>query len=130
MKIKNIYHYIQGHIRYYLYHNDLDIYYYIQGHVRYYLYYNDLLVWLLPTHIIDQIEFRIKVMNQECFSLGSCIKCGCKTTHLQMCDKACDGDCYPKMYSKESWKSAGPIFKRMYDNDPEYYYNFIKNFNK
>jgi hypothetical protein len=30
--------------------------------------------------------------------------CGCMTTALQMCNKPCEGDCYPSMMSKKQWK--------------------------
>ena len=42
-------------------------------------------------------------MNKECYNQGSCIKCGCKTTHLQMSNKACKGLCYPSMMNKRKW---------------------------
>lgn len=44
-------------------------------------------------------------MNQECYAKGFCIKCGCHTTALQMCNKSCEGNCYPKMMSKKLWNS-------------------------
>jgi len=42
-------------------------------------------------------------MNRECYNRGSCVVCGCMTTHLQMSNKACDGNCYPKMLSRLEW---------------------------
>lgn len=80
-----------------------DIFYYFQGSYRYRLYYNSKLKWLLRTHIREQIAYRIRVMNPVCYQQGSCIKCGCMTTALQMCDKPCDGYCYPRMLNKEEW---------------------------
>lgn len=80
-----------------------NIFYYIQGNIRYKLYYSDLFKWLIRKHIKEQIEYRIKVMNRECYYNGSCIKCGCQTTHLQMCNKACEGSCYPEMFDKVEW---------------------------
>lgn len=80
---------------------------YIQGNIRYKLYYSKY-KYLIPEHILEQIDARIKSMNQECFDSGSCIKCGCQTTHLQMANKPCDGACYPKMLDKTRWK----YFKR------------------
>ena len=58
----------------------------------------------MRNHIREQIEYRINSMNRQCFEQGSCIKCGCQTTHLQMADKACAGDCYPEMFKKHLWK--------------------------
>jgi hypothetical protein len=75
---------------------------YIQGHIRYRLYYSKY-KWLIPLHIREQIDMRIYSMNEECFKQGSCIKCGCQTTHLQMANKKCDGECYPEMLSLIKW---------------------------
>jgi len=44
-------------------------------------------------------------MNRVCYDRGSCIVCGCMTTQLQMSDKACEGNCYPKMFNKREWKN-------------------------
>lgn len=43
-------------------------------------------------------------MDKECYYSGSCKMCGCGTTELQMCDKACEGECYLPMMSKREWK--------------------------
>ncbi len=75
---------------------------YIEGNLRYKLYYS-ILKFLIPLHIREQIEVRINSMYQDCFDKGSCIKCGCTTTQLQMANKACDGNCYPKMQNKKNW---------------------------
>lgn len=80
-----------------------DIWYYVQGNVRYELYYSRF-KFLIPKHILEQIDFRIEVMYPECLLSGFCIKCGCKTTALQMCNKSCEGDCYPEMMNKKEWK--------------------------
>jgi hypothetical protein len=75
---------------------------YIQGNIRYKLWYSKY-KFLIPLHIREQIEMRIASMNVECYNQGSCVKCGCQTTHLQMANKACNGNCYPKMLSKNKW---------------------------
>lgn len=75
---------------------------YIQGHIRYRLYYSKY-KWLIPLYIREQIDMRIYSMNEECLNQGSCIKCGCQTTHLQMANKKCEGDCYPQMLSLVKW---------------------------
>lgn len=80
-----------------------EIYYFIQGYIRY-LIFNSKYKYLIRSHIREQIESRIKSMNKECYNNGTCIECGCMTTHLQMCNKACEGNCYPKMLSKDKWK--------------------------
>lgn len=81
-----------------------DIFAYIIGHYRYFIYYSQRFRWLMRTHITEQITWRINVMDEECFLTGSCKKCGCDTTALQMANKACDKPCYPKMMNKKAWK--------------------------
>ncbi len=94
----------------------IDIWYYIQGMYRYNMYYGGILSRnfsfianlrkkILRKHIIEQIAYRIKVINPECYSTGSCIKCGCMTTALQMTDKSCEGWCYPRMLSIVEWNN-------------------------
>lgn len=79
-----------------------DMFYYIQGNIRYELYYSKFR-WLIPKYIREQITYRINSMDIACYEYGSCMLCGCKTTALQMCNKACDKPCYPKMISKRAW---------------------------
>lgn len=79
-----------------------DLWYYFQGWFRYHLYYNGLKC-LIRKHIKEQIDMRIFSMNEECLNSGSCIKCGCSTTALQMCNKPCEGECYPKMLNWQDW---------------------------
>jgi len=55
-------------------------------------------------HIWEQIKWRIEVMDRECYNDGACKICGCSTTALQMCDKACDKPCYPSMMDEYRWK--------------------------
>ena len=95
-----------------------DVWYYIQGNVRYKLWYHNKTryerTWyssvfliplhkLIPLHIKEQIRTRINSMNPECYRSGSCIKCGCITTQLQMANKSCEGNCYPKMQNRKNW---------------------------
>ncbi len=87
--------------------NLIDVWHYIVGTYRYALYYNK---WfgekppLMRLHIWEQINYRIKVMNPECYKRGECIKCGCATTALQMANKSCDKPCYPEMMNRSDWK--------------------------
>ena len=82
-----------------------------QGWSRYFLYYSKEIIkidlsWLIKKHIREQIQIRINSMNRECYNSGSCIECGCATTALQMANKACEGDCYPKITtSKYLWNN-------------------------
>lgn len=75
---------------------------YIQGNVRYQLYYSKF-AFLIPIHIREQIDARINSMDKQCYLEGQCKMCGCSTTALQMCDKACDKPCYPPMLNKQAW---------------------------
>lgn len=77
---------------------------YNQGTIRYKLYYSKRFRRLIRKHIREQIEFRIEVMDRSCYENGSCKLCGCKTTALQMANKACDKPCYPPMMDKGCWK--------------------------
>lgn len=82
----------------------VDVIHYLVGHYRYKLYYNKYLQVLIRLHIFEQIKNRIKWMNETCYNQGSCIKCGCETTQLQMCNKSCEGLCYPSMMNRKQWK--------------------------
>lgn len=81
----------------------IDVWYYIQGNVRYKIFYSKFR-WLIRQHIREQINFRIAVMRKECYDNGECVACGCATTALQMCNKACDEYCYFSMLNKHEWK--------------------------
>ena len=91
-----------------------NVLYYMQGNLRYKLFYSKF-AFLIRKHIKEQIEMRIKSMDPICYGNGECKICGCQTTHLQMCDKACDKPCYPGMLSKKDWeflKNIGIYFER------------------
>lgn len=79
---------------------------FIEGNIRYKLYYSkySFIRNLIPKHIKEQIDIRIKIMRKECFDNGYCVECGCKTTALQMAKKSCDGNCYPELVSRKVWK--------------------------
>lgn len=77
---------------------------YFQGTWRYKIYYS-YLRWLLLSPIIeDQISWRIKIMEKECYNEGSCKLCGCQTPALQMANKSCDKPCYPPFMSGIKWR--------------------------
>ena len=82
--------------------NIKNILYYLQGNFRYKLFYSKF-NFFIRKHIKEQIDVRIKSMRDTCYNNGVCDMCGCQTTALQMCDKACEGFCYPKMLSKRQW---------------------------
>lgn len=81
----------------------INIWHFIVGNIRYYLYYHKRLKFLIPLHTREQIGFRIFMMNPECYNNGSCVMCGCRTTALQMANKACNKPCYPPMMNKEKF---------------------------
>lgn len=85
-----------------------DIYYYAQGTIRYKLFYS-IFAGLIRDHILQQIFFRVNSMDMKCYEDGQCKLCGCKTTALQMCDKACDKPCYPPMMNKKDWHTANTL---------------------
>ncbi len=80
-----------------------DVLYYMQGNIRHFFYYS-WLQFLLRKHIREQISLRIAIMDISCLRNGHCLKCGCKTPHLQMANKTCEGNCYPTMMNKKDWK--------------------------
>jgi hypothetical protein len=88
----------------------LDIIDYYRATYRYFLY-GTFFKFLIRKHIQEQFEYRIKIMDKECYDNGECIHCGCSTPALQMTNKSCDGFCYPTMMTKKQW--------RMFNN---YYY--------
>jgi len=85
-----------------------DVKDYFRGNFRYHLYYSKYFSFLLRAHVKEQIELRIRMMDKECLNSGSCKICGCKTTHLQMANKSCEGNCYPTLMKPFDWK----YFKR------------------
>jgi hypothetical protein len=80
-----------------------NVFAYLQGNIRYKIYYGKF-KFILSLHIEEQIEWRISVMDKECKDNGECKMCGCKTTALQMADKACSKPCYPKMMDRHTWR--------------------------
>lgn len=80
-----------------------NIWAYLQGNIRYELYYSKFRKLLRP-HIIEQYEYRLRVMDEDCYNEGSCKLCGCQTTQLQMADKPCKKPCYPAMMNASKWK--------------------------
>lgn len=112
--IKDVWYYIQGNVRYTLWYWKSN-YNYSSKYIRYI--YLIPLHKLIPSYIREQIEYRIKWMNKECYNQGSCIKCGCQTTHLQMCNKACEGNCYPQMMTKSQWSRYNTFREISFDKN-------------
>lgn len=100
-----------------------DIFYFFQGYYRYNIFYSKF-TWLLRRHIKEQIKYRIRVMNRTCYEQGSCIKCGCATTALQMCNKSCDGKCYPPLMNREKWDKKEAVY---INSDQSWVYSYNVN---
>ena len=62
--------------------------------------------WLVP-HIKEQAEWRlnkVKEKSLECYKTDKCVHCGCEVSSKVFEDRACEGNCYPKMMTEEQWK--------------------------
>lgn len=76
---------------------------YLQAHYREILKDFD----FLPKHIQEQAEWRLKQVakkSPECLENDSCKICTCQVTSKVFEDRACEGNCYPQMMSKEQWE--------------------------
>lgn len=112
-----------------------DVFYYIQGNVRYHLYYKgSILKCLLSQHVIEQFEWRLQQMDKECLNKGQCKICGCETTALQMANKACDKPCYPPLMNAFAWNRFKSVidFKiyKKFKNNTEFYMDIYKYVNR
>lgn len=108
---------------------------YIQGNIRYRLYYSlkfyDIgLTHLIPKHIKEQIDIRINSMDKECYNKGECKMCGCKTTALQMANKACGKPCYPKMLKAKEWRLVSRCRNTIYCEETNLFWKLDLNKDK
>lgn len=103
-----------------------NIYHYLLGNYRLKLFYSEYGRYLIRKHILEQIEFRMKVMDRECWNKGECKMCGCETPALQMANKPCDKPCYPEMLSKTAWKSIGKLLIDIHHKDERLYNQIIR----
>lgn len=79
---------------------------------RYRLYYSPFR-FLIRKHIIEQFEYRLKVVNKECYTKGSCVKCGCHVPALLFSDAPCAGNCYPEFKNKKNWFNYASLLRRI-----------------
>ena len=93
---------------------------YIMGNLRHKLYYSKLRFLLRPL-VLEQFEWRVKAMNKVCYNQGSCVKCGCVTTALQMAKKACAGDCYPPFLKAAEWAQFNSGFTAIDENNDTWF---------
>jgi len=98
----DVWHYTLGNFRYKLWYWKAN-YNYSHKYIRWIYRIN--LHKLIRKHIREQIEYRIRWMDEECYNSGSCKICGCSTIALQMCNKSCDKPCYPPMMNKNKWRN-------------------------
>lgn len=96
-----------------------NIYYFLQGYGRYILV-KCFGFSILRCHIVEQIVSRVMSSRGDCVDSGRCILCGCHTPALFYANKACDGECYPKMMGRGEWEE----FVKMGGNDD---WNYIDN---
>lgn len=78
---------------------------YIQAHFRQALEDLD----FLPEHIKEQAQWRLKQIAEkspECLEKDSCVICSCQVSSKVFEDRACEGKCYPEMFSKEAWEEG------------------------
>ena len=102
---------------------------YVEGNLSYMLYYSPF-KFLIKRYIKEQIDWRIAIMNIECYNNGTCVMCGCRTTALQMATKPCDGDCYPPLYSKKYWDRLKCVLTKAQRENPESFKEYCKNTNR
>lgn len=107
----------------------LNVKHFIVGWLRYHLYYSRF-YWLIRKHIREQIDVRINSMDEECYLTGSCVKCGCATTALQMASKSCEGYCYPVLVSRKRWKILKNILNTGYIRNNDFLWELVKKENK
>jgi len=75
---------------------------FLQGNFRKIL--NDLgLEDSIPEHIQEQIQWRIGVMNIECYKNKEC-PCQCSVPAKQFEDRPCENLCYPEMMNETDWR--------------------------
>lgn len=62
------------------------------------------LEFLLPKHIVEQYNWRLRQAKSICLDNGKCIACGCKMPAVLLADKGCKRNCYLTMMNKKDWK--------------------------
>jgi len=79
----------------------------------------------MRTHIREQIDWRISIMDRECYVKGQCKLCGCMTTALQMAKKQCEGQCYPKLVGRLTWAVEKEYWKMIQETNPILFYKDV-----
>jgi len=57
----------------------------------------------IPEHIQEQIQWRLSVMNIECYNNKEC-PCKCAVPAKQFEDRSCENQCYPEMMNETDWR--------------------------
>lgn len=84
-----------------------NIYQFIVGQTRYYLY--CLYPKLIRLHIREQVGYRRSACSPVCLYEARC--CGCKAPNVFFAPKGCSNGSYPKMMDKQEWSN----YKQLYD---------------
>ena len=71
---------------------------FIEGNSRLFL--ND----LQPTHIKQQISYRMLLCKDDCAKTGHCIKCGCDYPGRIYTTESCNTDRFPDFMSRIDWE--------------------------
>lgn len=138
ISLKNVYFYVQGWLRYYMYYGEFRAYNITNSkdkHITEFTWKEFCQIkWflftyrLLPNHLRHQIKIRIN-SSMPCIAEGQCTICGCSTPALQMTTKACDKPCYPAMMNRKEWTIfIKNLFTQLGTGPVIYYYD--KNTNK
>ena len=78
------------------------IFNFIEGNVKYY--YNKLIP--LPQHIQEQIVHRLLKCKDDCMKTGKCMKCGsCPVEKKAFLTESCNRDRFPDLMDNISWEN-------------------------
>lgn len=73
---------------------------FIQGNSRYF--WNK---WIgLPTHIQEQVRYRLEKCEKDCLPVEECIVCGCPPEKKAFATKSCNPDRFPNLMNNEEWQ--------------------------
>ena len=75
-----------------------NIYNFIEGNTR--LFTKE----LQPSHILEQISYRMLICKDDCGRDGKCIKCGCDYPGRVYTSQSCNLDRFPNLMSRLEWE--------------------------
>jgi hypothetical protein len=56
-----------------------------------------------PTHITEQIVYRLEQCENDCVVNNTCIICGCPTNKKIFVTESCNPDRFPDLMNNEDW---------------------------